>query len=79
MSHQLSPDSIRFRNLVIDALWDEKAFFYVDADHFIGLCPLCDGAVGVRFAGLAPRATLTCHGGCSEAEIAELVGLRVRP
>lgn len=74
----LSPDSVRFRELVINGLWDESEFGYIDQDRFIGTCPVCRAAVGVHFAGTAPRATLNCHGGCSEAEIAAVLGLAVR-
>ena len=74
----LSAEAIRFRDHVIDALWGQDRFYYIDSSHFVGVCPLCDFAVGVRFHGRAPRATLTCHGGCAEGEIAEAIGLRVR-
>ena len=67
---QLSPEAVRFRRLLIDALWTDNSGGYISADHFVGQCPICHGPVGVRFAGLAPRATLRCHNGCSEAEIA---------
>ncbi len=78
MSRRLSPESVRFRRLVIEKLWDEEQFGYVDKDCFLGTCPVCGAAVVVRFAGHAPRATLVCQGGCAEAEIAAVLGLVVR-
>jgi hypothetical protein len=93
----LTPEARRFRDVVIDALWDHDGFAwsigfrdppadwdgqfrgYIDHDCFVGTCPVCGFAVGVRFAGYAPRATLTCEGGCTEAEIAAQIGLEVRP
>jgi hypothetical protein len=75
----LSSDALQFRRLVIDALWRDDSFGYVEKNRFIGTCPLCGDAVGVTFAGRAPRASLNCHGGCSEAELAAAIGLEVRP
>jgi hypothetical protein len=75
----LSSEAVRFRSLLIDALWDDRRFGYVDSDCFIGSCVTCGAAIVVRFAGYAPRATLDCHGGCLEAEIAEALGLEVTP
>lgn len=75
----LSAGSIRFRRIVISALWREDSFGYLDEDRFIGTCPLCGEAVGVTFAGRAPRASLNCHGGCSEAELAGSLKLEVGP
>lgn len=75
---QLSTEAFRFRRLVIDTLGAQQ-FVYLNADRFIGACPICGAAVRVHFAGYAPRATLQCHGGCTEAEIADAVGLAVRP
>jgi hypothetical protein len=77
----LSPPALEFRRVLIDALWPPGStrFGYVDELTFIGECPLCGGSVGVRFAGTAPRATLNCGNGCSEAEIAAVLdGVRVR-
>lgn len=71
----LSADAVRFRRMVLDSLWDDARFGYIDADRFVGTCPVCAGAVVVRFAGIAPRATIECEHGCSEAEIAARLGL----
>jgi hypothetical protein len=76
---QLPEESIRFRDYLITALWDDRWFGYVDKDCFVGRCPICMFAIGVRFAGFAPRASLHCNGGCTEAEIAERLDLQVRP
>ncbi len=75
-SKLLSPEARKLRTLVIDALWGDRGV-YLDSDRFVGTCPLCGSAVGVTFAGYAPRATLRCHGGCAEADIARHVGLGV--
>jgi hypothetical protein len=75
---ELSYEAARFRRHLIDALWDDAMFGYVDQDRFIGSCPVCGTAVAVRFHGTAATATLNCHGGCSEAEIADRLGLVVR-
>lgn len=72
---QLPPESVGFRQSLVDKLWAEECFGYVDQDCFIGTCPVCGAAIGVRFAGYAARATLDCHGGCLEAEIAAVLGL----
>lgn len=79
MSRRLSPEAIRFRELVINALWDPARLGYLDEDSFVGTCPICGAAVAVHFAGHASRAALKCHGGCTEAEVAAVVGLEVRP
>lgn len=76
---QLSADAVKFRRLIIDALWDDRQFGYVTEDIFVGSCAVCDAPVGVHFAYGAPRAVLHCHGGCTEAEIANRIGLEVRP
>jgi len=78
MIRRLSSDSVRFPRLVVDRLWDEKQFGYVDEDCFVGTCPVCGLAVGVEFAGCAPRATLSCLGGCAEPDIAALLKLEVK-
>jgi hypothetical protein len=71
----LSDEAVRFRRALIDALWSERQWGYVTEDVFIGECPVCGGPVGVHFAGYAPRATLRCHLGCTEQEIAEQLNL----
>jgi hypothetical protein len=73
----LNPAAVKFRRLLIDKLGRDR-FNYLSADHFVGECILCGEAIGVRFAGYAPRATLNCHGGCTEAELAALLNLAVR-
>jgi len=78
MSHRLSSEAIRFREHVINVLWDPERFGYVNEDRFVGTCPVCGLAVGVEFAGCAPRATLSCHGGCAEPDIAALHKLEVK-
>lgn len=75
----LTREAIAFRKALIDRLWGNTSFGYVDEDHFIGNCVVCGAAIDVRFAGYAPRATLRCQGGCTEAEIAAALGLSVRP
>jgi hypothetical protein len=75
---QLSAEATRFRAYLIDAMWSDRRFGYVDQDCFIGSCPICAFAIGVRFAGAAPRASLDCYGGCTEAEIADRLDLQVR-
>jgi hypothetical protein len=74
----LSPEAIRFRALIISAVWNDR-FGYVDEDTFVGECPCCGFPLGVRFAGKAARATLTCHSGwCTEAEVvAKITGVGV--
>lgn len=77
MSHRvLSPEAHQLRTLVIDALWGDRGV-YLDADRFVGTCPLCGAPIGVTFAGHAPRAALRCHNGCAEAEVAARLGLEV--
>lgn len=74
----LSEEAIRFRRAVIDSLCVD-IFGYINADRVVGQCPICGEAIGVYFHGRAPRATLTCRGaGCSEEEIAGVLGLAVR-
>lgn len=75
----LPPVSLQFRRFVIDRLWPPHAGQYIDASCFVGRCPVCGGPIGVRFAGLAPRASLNCHQGCSEAEVAAKLDLVMRP
>lgn len=74
---QLPIEAVRFRDAIIRALGRER-FNYLDEDTFVGTCPICGEAVGVRFAGYAPRARLDCHSGCTEAEIASHLGLEVK-
>jgi len=74
----LSAESIKFRQLVIDRLWHSEAT-YINQDVFVGECPICEGPIGVRFAGGAPRVTLECHTGCSESELGRVLGLEVAP
>jgi hypothetical protein len=76
-SRQLSPDAVELRRKVIDATWDERRFGYIDSNRFVGTCPICAFAMVVRFAGYAPRASLDCSWGCTEAEIAGRIGLEV--
>jgi hypothetical protein len=78
-TRQLSSESVRFRAALIRTLWDDDCFGYIDADRFLGTCPICGGAIGVSFHGHAPRATLNCHGGCTEGEVAARLELSVRP
>jgi len=73
----LSADAVRFRRTLIDKLGRDR-FLYIAADHFVGECLICGEPIGVQFAGYAPRASLRCHGGCTEAELAELLQMAVR-
>jgi hypothetical protein len=75
MSHPLTAEAKRFREVLIDALWDDARFGYVTASSFVGTCPVCGLAVIVQFAGVAPRAELSCYGGCTEAEIGAKINL----
>lgn len=76
----LLPAAIRFRSRVIDATGrDLDRFWYLDRDHVLAVCPACDGPLGIRFAGTAPRCDFNCRRGCTEADIAERLGLRVTP
>jgi hypothetical protein len=77
--HVLSADVVRFRNCVIDALWDDNAFGYIDKDAVSGHCPICGEVAFARFAAATPRVTMFCYGGCTETEVATRIGLRVRP
>jgi hypothetical protein len=74
---QLPPESLQFRRLLIDALWGERGM-YLTEDAFLGECLICGAPIGVTFHGRAPRATLRCHGGCTETELAERLGLAAR-
>ena len=76
---QLSHEAARFRRLIIDRLWDNDRSAYLTHASFTGVCPVCGHAAAVHFHGRAPRATLICHGGCLESEIAARIGLEARP
>jgi hypothetical protein len=73
----LSDEARNFRRLIIDTFWTDRAL-YVSADRFVGECVICGDPIGVEFHGFAARATLNCHGGCTESELAERLGLVVR-
>lgn len=77
----LSDEAIEFRRLLIDKFWppNSACFGYVDSNVFVGECVICGAPIGVHFAYRAPRAVLHCHGGCTEAELAEWLGLEARP
>lgn len=72
----LPAESVRFRRLIADALWDDHRPRYISADCWIGVCCCCGLSIAVRFAGRAPRATLDCKGGCSEAEVVARIRLQ---
>lgn len=74
----LTEKTVRFRRRIIDHLWGDHGA-YIDADTFVGTCPVCSGYVTVAFAGSAPRASATCHRGCAEHEIGAALGLGVQP
>ncbi len=68
----MAEDSYRFRSHLLDLLdrfTPAERFFYLDEDTIVMVCPLCDGPLGVTFAGAAPRADLDCHRGCDERDI----------
>jgi hypothetical protein len=71
MTSPLSPESVRFRSRIIDALdrIDRDRFWYLDEDTCAGACPICGGILSVYFHGRAPRADLICRGGCTEQEV----------
>jgi hypothetical protein len=67
---RLSPAALAFKKRLLAAVdIDPDRFNYITPDRVSCPCPCCDGTMGVRFDGAAPRATLVCHGSCSEAEI----------
>lgn len=67
---QLRPEVAAFRARIIDAVAVPAArFWYIDRDTIVGVCPNCDGPVGVTFRGTAAAADLRCHRGCTEAEV----------
>jgi hypothetical protein len=74
----LSEDAVRFRRALIDALVVDGAPGYVTENSFGGHCPVCGEYLNFRFHGFAPRADLHCHGGCTEREVAEALGLGLR-
>jgi hypothetical protein len=70
----LPPETVAFRSRIIDATGEDiNRFYYINRDVFVGVCPVCDGALGVRFIGRAPRAQLDCHRGCSERLVAAAI------
>lgn len=81
MRRVLSAEARAFRLQLLNALWPvrDPRCAYISEDAFVGVCPLCGAAVGVRFAGHAARAELACRGGCTEDEVAAHLGLAVRP
>lgn len=72
MRHDILPDAaFRFRSQLL-AAFDRLApsrFEYVTADRCAAGCPICHAWVTITFAGIAPRAELSCLGGCSEQNI----------
>jgi hypothetical protein len=63
-------ETVAFRTAIVDACGGgSDRFYYVDKDRFVGVCPACDRALGVTFAGVAPRAELRCETGCSELDV----------
>ena len=83
MTAVLTPAVVEFRTTIIDAIagpmprsgeWlFTDRFWYVDRDVVVGVCPVCDGSIGVTFAGTAPRADLRCHRGCNELDVAAAI------
>lgn len=64
------------RRLVVDRL-EPFGCGYVDRDTMTARCPVCDGAMGVRFSDVA--VWFTCLGaGCEEDVIARVVFGRER-
>jgi hypothetical protein len=69
-SRPLPNAAVAFRTRLLDTLDTPiERFFYIDENTCVCVCPLCDGALTVRFAGTAPRADLTCQRGCAEREV----------
>ncbi|MFZ2049891.1 MAG: hypothetical protein WAU69_03025 [Solirubrobacteraceae bacterium] len=81
MNSDILPEaSFRFRAHLLAALdrcTPLYRFFYLSEDQMILVCPVCDAALTVAFAGTAARADLSCHRGCGEPEIT--AALRGRP
>lgn len=75
MTPRLLPESsYAFRRELLslfDRYTPADRFWYLSDDVCIVVCPICDGAVTVRFAGMAPRADLHCEFGCAESEIVD--------
>ena len=81
-------DAIEFRTTIIDAIVGPTPragewlltdrFWNLGPDHLIGVCPVCDSSLGVRFHGTAARADLNCHRGCVEAEVIDAIRARRR-
>lgn len=72
-------DTYRFREKVLDALGTrEGQFWYVDADNCVAICPVCGGALGVRFHGTAERVDLWCRIGCTEDQVGEAIREAIR-
>jgi hypothetical protein len=69
----------RFRERIVAKLLsaDAERFWYIDQNTCAGACPVCGGRVSVCFHGLAPRADLECHGGCSDGDLADAFALEV--
>lgn len=64
--------ALAFRAALIDRIKGDRTcerFFYVDRDTCVGVCPVCDGPISVRFRGDAPRAVIECHQGCGRPEL----------
>ncbi len=61
----LPPHAKVFRGRVIDAFGRDLERCYIDRDIFVGVCPVCDGALAVRFAGTAARVDLACERHCA--------------
>jgi len=60
----------RFRGRVLRAFCEDLArFHYIDRDTQVGVCPCCDGWLGIDFAGRAPRCALRCEHGCHQSDI----------
>lgn len=68
----LSEPVVDFRSRLVELLdrWTPiERFYYLDADTVVMVCPVCDGPLGVYFAGTAACADLVCRRGCVEAEV----------
>jgi hypothetical protein len=71
MTGALLPEpAVQFRRRLLDLLaGDADRFVYIDQDRCIAVCPVCDGPLTIRFAGIAARADLICQRSCDEAEV----------
>jgi hypothetical protein len=69
----LPEESYEFRAKLIDLLdrlTPGREFFYVDEDRGVMACPVCGGALTVRFRGRAAAAELDCiDNGCGDDAI----------